>query len=998
MKITRLKNRFLSGAILISVLLAGAYTLAASWVISQQYQNQARDVLHKAATLINDNLGEQRLSLLTVSRQLANQGNLGTTLWFLTRYADTGIDEATLTATYQQLVGDTWKAGRTAEADQVLVYNSQGKLVSFALLDKTADQFGYAQPATVPIFNVASAPTGAGASANLAQLRKASKPANLAEQFDGPLPQREKTVYTVVGGQLAIQTQVPVQGLVFDEAVGTEKLSQEGLVVMTRLLDSAMLAQWRRLTDTDINVFTGNNLTVGSVPAYSRLTRSDVVITGAAATRESDLAEDIVNREGYYQYVVPLGNGQQAMGSLAILRSRQITADAIRQTVHILLFIAGVSLLLSIPFAMYLASSISGPLSALIRIFRRVAHDPEDHLVQQELVALKSAPARLRELAVLTDSFIAMNDAIGRKINQVSSINASLERTVEERTAALSAREREFRSLTENSPDTVARYNAQCQRIYVNPAFATQFAGGAAALLGKSPSQSPGGIDAEIYEAHVLKVFETGQLDQFELKWPGLNDQLRVSHIRLAPEKNQSGEVMSVLAIGRDITERIEFEDMVWKQANFDLLTGLPNRQMFHDRLDHEARVCHRNGQNMVLMLIDLDHFKEVNDTLGHDKGDVLLVEAARRIGSCVRESDTVARLGGDEFTVILSGRDAGFDAAAIDRVAEDILKALTEPFRLDDLDTYVSASLGITLYPQDAQDLDTLFKNADQAMYRAKNNGRNRYSYFTADLHEQAQRRMRLISDMRAALAAQQFRVYYQPIVDLTDGQIFKAEALIRWQHPSLGMIEPGQFITVAEDTGLIIPMGDWVFEQALNQVNQWRCKYRPDFQISVNKSPVQIRQADKTSSGWVQHLEQHQFPGNGICIEITEGLLLNTEPGTLKKLREYRAAGIQVAIDDFGTGYSSLTYLKKFNIDYLKIDRVFIAHLETDANDQALCEAIIVMAHKLGLKVIAEGVETDGQRRILQHAGCDYAQGFFYGHPVPPEEFETRWLAAGH
>lgn len=993
MKITRLKNRFLSGAILISILLAGAYTVAASWVISQQYQHQAQDLLQKAAGLIDDNLKTQRASLLTASRQLAMQGNLGTTLWFLTRYTDTGIDRATLSATYQQLVADTYESGKTAGADQVLVYDTKGRLVSFALRDKNTEQFGYAQAGAITAFHAASIPVGTAMRAS--ELPASGKPPQVADPFAGALPQSERIVYTRVEGQLALQTQVPVQGLVFDETVGTEKLAQQGLVVMVRLLGRSTIAQWQRLTDTDINLFVGDRLSAGSVPQYARLDQTESAAPGATIAQAAGLGETTVNREGYYQHLIPLHNDHDTIGNIAILRSRQITTSAINQTVYILLAIAVASLLFSIPFAMYLATSISGPLSALIRIFRRVARNPEDHSVRQELIALQTSPARLRELADLTDSFIAMNDAIARKIAQVNDINTTLERTVEERTAALSAREKEFRSLTENSPDTVARYNADCQRTYVNPAFANQFAGGVTALLGKTPSQSPGGAEAEKYEAHLREVFRTGQMAQFELKWPALNDQLRVSHIRLAPEKDPAGHVMSVLAIGRDITERIEFESMVWKQANFDALTGLPNRQMFHDRLEHEARVCQRNDQHLVLMLIDLDHFKEINDTMGHDKGDVLLIEAARRIGACVRESDTVARLGGDEFTVILSARDASLDLMGIDRVAEAILTTLSAPFQLDEQEAYVSASLGITLFPQDARELESLFKNADQAMYRAKSAGRNRYSYFTADLHEQAQRRMRLTSDLRAALAAQQFRVFYQPIVELATGQVFKAEALIRWQHPALGMVEPGQFIAVAEDTGLIIPMGDWVFQQALEQVAQWRERYRPDFQISVNKSPVQIRQAEKNGSGWSQYLAQQRVPGDGICIEITEGLLLNTEPGTIKKLLGYRDAGVQVAIDDFGTGYSSLTYLKKFDIDYLKIDRIFVAHLETDTNDQALCEAIIVMAHKLGLKVIAEGVETAGQRDILQRAGCDFAQGFFYARPAPAAEFEARWLA---
>ncbi|HET7775372.1 MAG TPA: EAL domain-containing protein, partial [Azospira sp.] len=455
------------------------------------------------------------------------------------------------------------------------------------------------------------------------------------------------------------------------------------------------------------------------------------------------------------------------------------------------------------------------------------------------------------------------------------------------------------------------------------------------------------------------------------------------------PEFDLDGQINTVLAIGRDISDRLAFEATIWEQANFDALTKLPNRQMFHNRLEHEAQLSERSGRPMALMLIDLDRFKEVNDSLGHDKGDILLVEAANRISSCVRKSDTVARLGGDEFTVILSNLD---EPESIERVAQSIIDKLADPFTLGSEEAFISASIGITLYPDDSQKLDVLFKNADQAMYVAKSTGRNRFSYFTPDLQEAAQTRLRLTNDLRAALAADQFQVYYQPIVDLASGEIYKAEALIRWHHPERGMVSPVHFIPLAEETGLIVPIGDWVFRQAVEQVRLWRQRFRPDFQISVNKSPVQIRHDEQVYTQWLDYLASQGMPGSSILIEITEGLLLHADPKIREKLLAFRDAGIQVSIDDFGTGYSSLAYLKRFDIDYLKIDRSFIQNLAHDSDNQALCEAIIVMAHKLGLKVVAEGVETAAQRDILLAAGCDFAQGYLYSMPVSADAFE-QW-----
>jgi len=393
----------------------------------------------------------------------------------------------------------------------------------------------------------------------------------------------------------------------------------------------------------------------------------------------------------------------------------------------------------------------------------------------------------------------------------------------------------------------------------------------------------------------------------------------------------------------------------------------------------------------MALMLIDLDRFKEVNDSLGHDTGDILLIEAARRITSCVRESDTVARLGGDEFTVILSGLD---DTGRIEQIAKTVIAKLAEPFKLGADEAFISASVGVTLYPDDASELDVLFKNADQAMYAAKAAGRNRVHYFTSELQVAAETRRRLTSDLRTALQAEQFQVYYQPIVDLATGEIYKAEALIRWMHPERGTISPLDFIALAEDTGLIVPIGDWVFKQAVHQAHQWRQRFHPSFQISVNISPVQIRQDNLVCIQWAEYLIREGMPKQSVAIEITEGLLLDAELN--EKLLSFRDAGMGISIDDFGTGYSSLAYLKRFDIDFLKIDRSFVQNLGSDGGNQALCEAMVMLAHKLGLQVIAEGVETTDQRDFLAAVGCDFAQGFLYSEPVPAHQFEERvWPA---
>lgn len=435
-----------------------------------------------------------------------------------------------------------------------------------------------------------------------------------------------------------------------------------------------------------------------------------------------------------------------------------------------------------------------------------------------------------------------------------------------------------------------------------------------------------------------------------------------------------------------DISEKRESEERIWYQANFDALTGLPNRRLFRDRLDQEVKKAARADHSLCLMFIDLDRFKEVNDLMGHDTGDQLLVEAAHRLAGCVRSSDTVARLGGDEFTVILTELA---DVAYVENVAQKILERLAAPFLLNQQTVYVSASVGITLYQADATTSEQLISNADQAMYAAKHAGRNQFRYFTPSMQERAQHRLRLANDLRKALAAGELEVVYQPVINLATGNIAKAEALLRWNHPTLGRVAPAHFIPIAEETGLINEIGDWVFKQAATCSRLWQEHLGKAVQISVNASPAQIR-STMPGVNWLNYLEMLGLLGSSIVVEITEGLLLNASATVAEKLFEYRDAGIQVAIDDFGTGYSSMQYLKKFDIDYLKIDQSFVRDMVTDASDRTIVKSIIVMAHELGLQVIAEGIENEEQKELLRAAGCDYAQGFLFSKGINPKAFE--------
>ncbi|MEY3446479.1 MAG: hypothetical protein RIR45_1234 [Pseudomonadota bacterium] len=460
------------------------------------------------------------------------------------------------------------------------------------------------------------------------------------------------------------------------------------------------------------------------------------------------------------------------------------------------------------------------------------------------------------------------------------------------------------------------------------------------------------------------------------------------------PRFDAGGQFIGYQGVGTDITDRRHAEAAVHRLAHFDVLTKLPNRALFADRLGQEIRRAERSGEKVALFLLDLDRFKEINDELGHDQGDRLLIETARRVRSSVRELDTVARLGGDEFLVIVSELAS---ARPLDTIAQNILNALSQPFGLQGGTGYVSASIGIAVYPDDAGDIDGLLKAADQAMYAAKENGRNCFSYFTPELQAATHARLWLASALRVALAQKQFWLAYQPIIDLSTGCVRKAEALLRWQHPERGLISPATFIPVAESTGLINGIGEWVFRQVAQQVKQWRGTLHADFQISVNKSPLQFHRPDTAGTApWSDYLQNLGLDGKSIVVEITEGLLLEASPHVIEQLRSLREARMQVALDDFGTGYSSLSYLQKYDIDCLKIDQSFVRHLRADSKELALCEAIIVMAHKLGMQVVAEGVETAEQRDLLRLAGCDFGQGYLFASPMPADAFE-RFLSQG-
>ncbi|MFA7242283.1 MAG: EAL domain-containing protein [Sulfuricellaceae bacterium] len=546
----------------------------------------------------------------------------------------------------------------------------------------------------------------------------------------------------------------------------------------------------------------------------------------------------------------------------------------------------------------------------------------------------------------------------------------------------------------DSSVEGILITDAASRIVNVNRAF-TQITGYTAAeTIGQSPTLlSSGKHDAAFYQNLWASLKEVGQ-------WRGeiwnrrKNGEIYPEWLTISAVKNEKKITTNYVAVFSDITSRKQAEEHLNYLVNHDALTGLPNRTLFLERLMLALAHAHRNDKMAGVMFFDLDRFKIINDTLGHASGDLLLQAVAQRVGAILREGDTVARLGGDEFTVIVEGVSSEKDIA---HIAQKIIDAIAKPLDLCGQEVFVTASVGISVYPNDGVDTQTLVKNADAAMYRAKDQGKNNYQFFKADMNARAFERLTLENSLRRALERSEFELYYQPQRDIATGQVVGAEALIRWRHPEMGLVLPDRFIPIAEETGMILPIGEWVMRTACAQNKAWQDAGFPLMHIAVNLSGRQFKQ--KNLVGVIKGiLAETGLDAEYLELEITESVIMEQATETIATLGEMKALGLQLSIDDFGTGYSSLSYLKRFPIDTLKIDRSFVRDITTDEDDAAITTAVIALAHSLKLMVIAEGVETAEQLAFLSAHGCDEMQGYYFSRPLTAEAFgeklANRWI----
>lgn len=535
-----------------------------------------------------------------------------------------------------------------------------------------------------------------------------------------------------------------------------------------------------------------------------------------------------------------------------------------------------------------------------------------------------------------------------------------------------------FAKVVENSEEAILITDASCNIVFVNQAFEKITGYLSSEVIGRNPRILKSGRQEDSFYKQMWSRIAAEGSWQGEIWNRKKNGEIYPEWQSISTVKNANGEVTNYVSIFLDITQRKEAEAYIQHMANYDALTGLANRNLLNDRFSQAILHANRNGLKVAVLFIDLDGFKDVNDSLGHESGDDLLKIVAARIVGCVRDEDTVARQGGDEFIVLLSELE---ESENVSVTAQKILACISQPICLGDTELFVSASIGISVYPDDG-DENRIFKNADAAMYSAKGEGKNRFHYFTEGMNESVSKRIKISAGLRGAIARAEMMVCYQPQVNTISGEITGLEALLRWRHPALGNVSPAQFIPIAESSGLIVSIGEWVLKEACQEARNWHLSGRK-IKISVNVSARQFKEGNLFEVVEQALLDSGLEPAF-LELEVTEGILIDHTFSTIETMNRLKELGVTIALDDFGTGYSSLSYIKKFPIDRIKIDQSFVRDILTDQEDAAIVDAVIYIAHNLDLKVIAEGVETKEQMEFLIEHKCEEAQGYLISEPL--------------
>jgi diguanylate cyclase (GGDEF)-like protein/PAS domain S-box-containing protein len=538
----------------------------------------------------------------------------------------------------------------------------------------------------------------------------------------------------------------------------------------------------------------------------------------------------------------------------------------------------------------------------------------------------------------------------------------------------------------ENMSEAIGVTDADNNYVSVNPAFTRITGFSEEEIIGRNPKLMASGRHEAIFYQNMWESINNYGYWQGEIWNRRKNGDVYPKWLSIVALRDAKERLQNYISVFSDISERKAADERIHFMAHYDALTNLPNRVLLHDRLLQALMTAPRRKTKVAILFLDLDRFKNINDTLGHSVGDLLLQSVAERLKSCVRSSDTVARLGGDEFIVVLPDL---FDEDHAATVAQKIIDSISNYFPIRDIELHTSTSIGISLFPDDGVANEELIANADVAMYRAKENGRNNYQFFTPTMNNSSYERLTMENKLRRALERHEFVLYYQPQVNLQTGRVIGCEALVRWQHPEMGLVSPGVFIPIIEESGLIVPIGEWILREACRQNMAWQKEGLAPMSVAVNLSAVQFHQKNLTDMV-AKVLDSSGLSPKWLELEITESGIMQNSEASVNKLHSLKQMGLKLSIDDFGTGYSSLSYLKRFPLDKLKIDQSFVRDITSNPDDAAIAGAIIGMAKSLKLRVIAEGVETREQINFLQNNGCFEIQGYYFSKPLPAEAFQ--------
>lgn len=653
-------------------------------------------------------------------------------------------------------------------------------------------------------------------------------------------------------------------------------------------------------------------------------------------------------------FVIRLEN--EHIGTLYLENSRQELLNRFNQFLLFSVIILAVSVMLAVFLANQLQDVVARPMRELSNTLKNIMHNKD--------YSIRAIKENNDELGDLVDLF---NGLLG---------------TIEEENLSLKDSEERFRKLTALSPVGIFQVDAQQQLQYVNQRWRDIHGTEA-----KAPSLHE--WFKQVHPADLIpaqnawnRLISKQESIALELRLTRRDGNYTWIHLLAGALHDRDGELLGYLGAISDISELKSAQIKMENLAFYDPLTGLANRRLFKNRLEKSVKSVMRSSSSMALMFLDMDQFKRINDTLGHDAGDILLKEVATRLNATVRENDTVSRIGGDEFTILLTDVRQTADVRV---VAEKILHSLAKPIRIKGQDIVTTVSIGITMTPEDSTDVNTLMKNADLAMYRAKELGRNNFQFYSEDMNHSILEHLALEKELTEAIRREQFTLVFQPKISLFDYSITGVETLIRWEHPDKGVITPDRFIPVAEETGQILDIGNWVLEQSCHQIGSLiRDNVLPrSAKVAVNLSAKQF--ADPDLAAKIRNvIEISQIPPECVELELTESTLMDDVETAIKIMQEIKTTGVSIAIDDFGTGYSSLSYIKRFPIDVLKVDRSFVRDIPEDQNDMAITAAVIAMAHKLSLEVVAEGVETQEQLHFLRRNNCDEGQGYLFSRPL--------------